>query len=175
MSGSVPIGPDNTLPGDLVDPEPGSPNQDLPHELKDPEVKTPLDYLKLFFPKYFSPDPVDPDIVDAMLDVARMARPACLSFRLQNIAQAYYAAYLIEEQLRNTSPEDGGTGGAIHSGIIASESEGDISVSYDNSSLNATSSGDASSSAPSSAWDKWKRLSDLCRYGAITTRWGQRY
>jgi hypothetical protein len=180
LSGTNPPVIDNILPGDLPPEQPpGEVDNTLPESLADRlrgKLRTPLEYLQLFYPKYFSPDPIDPDIVDAMLDVARMARPQCLSFRLQNVAQAFYAAYLLEEQIKNTSPEDGGTGDTITSGIILSESEGDVSVTYaDPRSSSSTTTGETSAQAPKGAWDKWYNLSKLCKYGAITTRFGQRY
>ena len=175
MSG---IGPDNTLPGDLPSgQEPGSPNQDLPHEIVidkiQNKVKTPLDYMKMLYPKYFSPDPIDPEVVDAMLEIAEEMRPKCLSPRLQMIAQVHYAAYLLEEQLKQTDASEGGSGAAMNSGIILSEKEGDLTVTYADPRTSTSIGTSVSDTQPSTAWGKWKKMWDVCAIGAITTRFGR--
>lgn len=170
--------PDNTLPGDLP-PEtntPGYPDNTLPvpvrKEVLD-RVKTALDYLMVFYPKYFSPDPIDPDTVDVMIDIAAEMRPKCLSPKLQLIAQAHYAAYLLEEHLKQVSPEEGGTGEATNSGIILSEKEGDLTVTYADPRTSTSIGTSVSDTQPSTAWGKWKKMWDVCAIGAITTRFGR--
>ena len=128
-------------------------------------VKTPEEYLRILYPSLFDPD--DPDNLDEILDIAELSRPKCLPDKAGNIAVAYYAAYLIDEVNKGEAG-----GGAITSGILLSEKEGDIQKTYANP---LTGGGGAAlvSEAPKSAWEKWKRLYDLCARGSITTRIGQ--
>ena len=133
------------------------------------EERGPLVWLRLFFPGYFdpnSPNYIDPQsVILGMLIASEPMRPPCLSEKMQNIAQAYYTAFLLQDWLKNS---DSGGSGTTNSGIVTQESEGDISVSY------AEPAGytDAESGPPNSAWDKWNKLWQLCAKGAILTKYG---
>jgi hypothetical protein len=131
---------------------------------------TALEYLQLFFPQYFDPDDpayMDPVLVDAILDIAEDARPPCLSEKQQNLAQAYFAAYLIDVRQQTSS----GQTAVTVAGPITSEREGDIAVTYaDLSSSNQTNS--RTQAPPATAWDQWNRMWIRCTRGTITTRFG---
>ena len=146
----------------------------------EPVVLPPIGYLRLLYPGFFDPNSpkyIDPQtVIIGMLSIAEEMRPPCLPEKMQNIAQAFYTAYLLEEWLKQQPPGSGGGSGAINSGIILSEKEGDIAVTYAEPLSYKLASGGGSGEGvpPASAWEKWKRLYDLCKKGAITTRFGYR-
>ncbi len=130
-----------------------------------------IGWLRLLYPGFF--DPSSPNYIDpqstiiVMLAIAEEFRPPCLSEKMQNIAQAYYAAYLLQDWLNNSAPGGGNT--VTNSGIVLSEKEGDISVTY--ADPNASSNG-GSTMPPKGPYEKWSKLNDMCKRGAITTKYG---
>jgi hypothetical protein len=170
----LPIAP--VIPGLPLPPIPPSgvvtpPIQPTVPGVNDPPLNA-WGWLWVFYPGFFdpsSPDYIDPQtIILVMLDLAQEFRPPCLSEKMQNIAQAYYAAYLLQDWL-NTSAPDGGTDNTTNSGIVLSEKEGDISVTYADPN-SATSGGPAT--PPKGPYEKWSKLNDMCKRGAITTKYG---
>lgn len=99
------------------------------------------------------------DVKTWALEVAVAYRPSCLSDERQNIAQAHYAAHLLQVRAEQMAA---GTGPGL-AGPVIEESEGDVSVRY------GAAAADAGPSAP---YASWKALSDICRRGAIVTRFG---
>lgn len=86
------------------------------------------------------------------LEIAAAYRPSCLPEAAQDTAQIYYAAWILAGRL---AAADGVT--IVPTGII-SEKEGDRSVTYGNNGIRDSFG----------YYDEWKRLSDICGYGAIT-------
>lgn len=126
--------------------------------------------MQLFFPQLFdpqSPSYVDPDILTQLISLAESARPPCLSDAEQDLAQAYFTAYLVT--LRNDTSS--GTTPVVTSGPVTSEKEGDIQITYaDVTSTGST--GTQSKRPPSDPWDVWSRMWMRCARGAILTRFG---
>ena len=175
-----PPAPDNTLPGALPPPPslPPFPDNSLPwpqppYDNIDPVDIFALAFLRILYPGFFDPrgpNYVDPIQVIISLALANEMRPKCLSQKMQALAQAHYAAYLLQEFIEGEA--SGGIGGGIsgvNSGIVTSEKEGDLSVTYSDPTASMTNSNNA---PPSTAWGKWKKMADLCKYGSITTRSG---
>lgn len=184
MSG--PPRPDNTLPGDLPAPglpippgQPPFPDNSLPwpqppYDNIDKEDVPPLFYLRIFYPGFFDPtgpNYVEPIQVIVALGIANEMKPWCLKPKMQWIAQAHYAAYLLQEHLKNKASGGIGGSGEINSGIVLSEREGDVAKTYADP---RTSSGSSAmdDAPPNSAYAKWSKLNDLCKYGAILTQYG---
>lgn len=94
---------------------------------------------------------------EAALAIAAAFRPACLSESQQDLAQVYYAAYLL--YIKEASM--GGVSSPIPFGVTQ-EKEGDLSRSYGN---NAGSGGVVAD--PYGYYDAWKRAMDVCGTGAI--------
>ena len=126
--------------------------------------------LQAFFPQYFDPgDPayVDHDMLDILLAISDDARPWCLPENRANLAQAFFTAYLISVQKETSSGQEI----SVVAGPITSEKEGDISITYAESSSN-TATSSVSKRPSSDPWDAWNRLWQVCAKGAITTRFG---
>lgn len=126
--------------------------------------------LQLFFPQLFdpqSPQYVDPDTLTQLIALAEESRPWCLPTGQQDLAQAYFTAYLVS--LRNETMAGGYTPPVA--GPIVSEREGDIQVTYAQS-TNAKGLSNLSNRPPSDPWDVWNRFWVRCGVGAITTRFG---
>jgi len=127
--------------------------------------------LQLFFPQFFdtqSPEYVDPDVLAQLSILSDEARPWCIPTGQQDIAQAYFIAYLVT--LRNETST--GSGGATPvAGPITSEKEGDIQVTYANM-TQKTGMATMSKRPPSDPWDVWNRYWMRCAAGSITTRYG---
>jgi hypothetical protein len=126
--------------------------------------------LELFFPQFFDPSSsyyVDPAIMEQLAVIADDARPWCIPEGQQDIAQAYFIAYLVslrkETSSGNITPQV--------SGPIVSEREGDIQVVYANL-TQKSSQATQSRRPPSDPWDVWNRYWMRCAAGAITTRFG---
>lgn len=96
---------------------------------------------------------------DLALELAEGYRPACLPQAKQDEAQAWYAAWLLYNQMQQKAVAS--TVGVIPVGI-ASEKEGDLARSY--------RAGGAASGVddPMGFHAQYQRLADLCGYGAIT-------
>jgi hypothetical protein len=157
----------NDLPDDFFPPRP---DNTLPDALPPPiqSWTNVWDCLQYYYPRFF--EPTDPSYqADAIIQVAVIdayeARPRCLSLRKQQYAQAMYAAYLLEQRTRDSTAG----GGAINSGVVLQEREGDIATTYADPNRAVQSEDDA---PPNSAWEKWHRLAVLCGHGAIMTRYG---
>lgn len=126
-------------------------------------------FLMLFYPQYFvegGPHYVDPVVMQTLNIIAAEARPWCLSEGEQDLAQAFYLAYLISVRQETSS----GQKFATSSGPVVMEKEGDIQVQY--ADLTKTPSGATSGRPPSDAWDAWNRLYMRCGQAAILTRFG---
>jgi hypothetical protein len=125
--------------------------------------------LSVFFPQYFNPDSpsyIDPKLLDKLLYISQQARPWCLPEDRANLAQAMFTAYLISVQQETSS----GQQIIPTAGPITSEKEGDIAVTYAESSGQLAS---GMSGRPSSdPWDAWNKLWQVCARGAITSRYG---
>jgi hypothetical protein len=91
------------------------------------------------------------------LTIAAAYRPPCLTEPQQDLAQAYYAAYLLYMQGASASA---GTQ-PIPYGVVM-EKEGDLQRQYGK---NAGSDGTVTD--PYGYYDNWKRLMDICGTGAI--------
>jgi hypothetical protein len=126
--------------------------------------------LQLFFPQFFdsqSSQYVDPVIMAQLVTISEDARPWCLPESQQDIAQAYFIAYLVSLRKETSS----GVMVPQVAGPIVSEREGDIQVAYAN--LNQKGSQSTQSRRPpSDPWDVWNRYWMRCAAGAITTRFG---
>lgn len=126
--------------------------------------------LEIFYPQYFdtdSPYYVDPAILTQLNALAVETRPWCLSNAEQNLAEAWFTAYLISLR-QETSSSQSGTKPA---GPVLSEKEGDISVTY----ADLTKGGDTSTLSkrpPSDPYDGWAALWARCGRAAIITRFG---
>ncbi|WAX22433.1 hypothetical protein P6F34_gp90 [Pseudomonas phage MiCath] len=117
-------------------------------DVYDPEVvKT------LLFDFYPPAATMDAATVDAMIQVAFSYRPRCLTFDMQNEAQAYYAAYLLEP-IYNSSQ-----GGATQppSTPLIREKEGQLEREY----AQPTTTG-PNAVVDQSFYGRWKRLFDRC-------------
>jgi hypothetical protein len=142
--------------------------------LPDNRERGPLYYLRVFYPGFFdpnSPNYCTPLQIAIALDTAEEFRPPCLRKTLGDIAQAHYAAYLLEEFIAGQATGGVGGGASRIRGPVLSEKEGDISITYADPRIAGQAEDDL---APTSGWEKWSRLNDLCKYGAITSRFGQR-
>jgi hypothetical protein len=164
---SLPLPP--IPPGGVVTP----PIQSTLPGLNEPPLNA-LGWLRIFFPGFFdpnSPQYIDPQsMIIVMLDLAEEFRPSCLSDKLQNIAQAYYAAYLLQDWQNQISSGGGDT--TTNSGIVLSEKEGDISVTYADP-RTTTGAGSEVTTPPKGPWEKWHRMWSLCKHGAILTKYGE--
>lgn len=128
-------------------------------------------FLELFFPQFFdteNPQYVDPDIFAQLSLIAEDARPWCIPEAQQNLAQAYFTAYLVS--LRNETQT--GTFTPPAAGPVVSEKEGDITVMYANMSMKGGTTETMSKRPPSDPWDVWNRFWMRCSAGAILTRYG---
>ena len=97
------------------------------------------------------------EVKTAALTIAAAFRPPCLTEPQQDLAQVYYAAYLLYMQQASTA----GSTQPIPFGI-KSEKEGDLARTYGNA------KGDgAVISDPYGYYDHWKALWDVCGVGAI--------
>jgi|SRR5215472_956943 len=126
--------------------------------------------VQLFFPQFYdtqSPHYVDPTIEGPLSIISDDARPWCLPSGQQDIAQAYFYAYLVS--LRNETSS--GTSAIPAAGPIISEREGDIQIVYANLALKQGTQ-TMSQRPPSDPWDVWNRYWMRCAAGAITTRFG---
>jgi hypothetical protein len=126
--------------------------------------------LQLFFPQFFdpqSPQYVDPDTLMQLATLAEEARPWCIPSGQQDLAQAYFTAYLVS--LRNETSS--GESNIPVAGPILSEKEGDIQVSYANMTQKSGTQ-TMSKRPPSDPWDVWNRFWMRCAVGAIQTRFG---
>ena len=127
--------------------------------------------LELFFPQFFDPESpqyVDPAIMEKLALIADDARPWCIPEAQQDIAQAYFIAYLVT--LRNETST--GVSKPQVAGPIVSEREGDIAVVYANLSSQKSDTATQSKRPPSDPWDVWNRYWMRCAAGAIMTRFG---
>jgi len=125
--------------------------------------------LAVFFPQYFDPNNpayIPPEMLTNLLFISQEARPWCLPEDRANLAQAMFTAYLITVQQETSS----GKPVNVVAGPITSEKEGDIAVTYAESS--GTASSGMSKRPSSDPWDAWNRLWQVCAKGAITTRFG---
>ncbi|TFL14214.1 DUF4054 domain-containing protein [Pusillimonas caeni] len=86
------------------------------------------------------------------LEMAEAYRPACLPEAKQDKAQLLYAAWLLYGRLQQQES------GVVLAGV-KSLKEGDLAVTYGTT---------AETSDPLDFYGRWKALSDLCGYGAIT-------
>ncbi len=112
------------------------------------------------------------------LALAEPYRPGCLKPAQQDIAQCWYAAWLLYQRMQQQATDAGSgtaSGGVVVPFGVASEKEGDLSRSYFAS--GGGSGGDASDPAkpadPMGYWANWQRLAALCGYGAITVGAGR--
>lgn len=127
--------------------------------------------LTVFFPQYFdpeSPNYVPPEILAQLNALAVTSRPWCLSNAEQNLAEAWFTAYLISLRQDTSS----GTRPVDVAGPIVSEKEGDISVTYADLSKSGGTKTSASTRPPSDPYDAWAKLWARCGIGSITTRYG---
>jgi len=126
--------------------------------------------LRLFFPQIYDPDSpsyVPPEILSQLNILAMESRPWCLSNAEQNLAEAWFTAYLISLRQDTVS----GTKPTVVAGPVISEREGDIAVTYaDTTKTGATNT--QSKRPPSDPYDAWSKLWARCGRGAITTRYG---
>lgn len=124
--------------------------------------------LRLFYPQYFdpsSPSYIDPDTMAALAYIASESRPWCLSDKEQDLAQAFFTAYLITLQKESSS----GRQTNVYAGPITSEKEGDIAITYATSQSGTTNMSKRPANDP---WDAWNRLYQRCGIGSILTRFG---
>lgn len=94
------------------------------------------------------------------ISVAEAYRPGCLPTDRQDLAQAYYAAFLL---MGRTASAQTVAGQPSRPSLILEEKEGDNSVKYADPGV---------AGGYPTAYEAWKRLSDICSRGAITTRFG---
>lgn len=134
---------------------------------------------------------VNPADVDMAIAAATDYRPACLTTDRQNMAQAHYAAYLLDFKWRterassssSSSSQSTTTAGQI-AGPIIEKREGDVSVKYATTST-TTSTAQAAQAAtgPGTPYAAWNALWVICtpalaeneapvRSGGIITRFG---
>lgn len=109
---------------------------------------------------FLAPGLADVSVEDKQraLDLAAAYRPACLPEDKQDLAQLYYAIYLLYLRVEQAP------GNAIPWGVI-SEKEGDVQKTYGNSGV----------SRSGGFYDQWKSLWDLCGFGAITVNRRRRH
>jgi uncharacterized protein YnzC (UPF0291/DUF896 family) len=134
-----------------------------------PNGESVLKLLELFFPQFFDPDSpsyVEEEILQQLNMIAMESRPWCLSKAEQNLAEAWFTAYLVSFR-KNTSS---GVEQVEVAGPIVSEREGDIAVSYASPSSGNTNT--SNNKPPTDPYDAWKRMWDRCGMGSITTRYG---
>jgi hypothetical protein len=127
--------------------------------------------LRLFFPQYYdpaSPSYVPPEILSQLNSLAMQSRPWCLSNAEQNLAEAWFTAYLVSLRQDTSS----GTQPTNVAGPIVSEREGDIAVTYADLSKSGGTKTSASTRPPSDPYDAWAKLWARCGVGSITTRYG---
>src|SRR6516165_1380553 len=126
-------------------------------------------FIQLFFPQFLdptSPQYVDPKIMAPLWDTSDEARTWCLPSGQQDIAQAYFIAYLVTLRNETTS----GIYSPPVAGPVTMEKEGDIQVQY--ASTIKTGTQTMSQRPPSDPWDVWNRFWMRCAVGTITTRFG---
>ena len=97
------------------------------------------------------------------LDIAAGYRPQCLPEAKQDEAQAWYAAWLLYGRLQQQAGQDQGVTPLL--GVV-SEKEGDLSRTYGRA---------AGAEDPAGFFGQYKRLADLCGFGAITVGTRRRY
>ncbi|HEX3161165.1 MAG TPA: DUF4054 domain-containing protein [Pseudolabrys sp.] len=91
------------------------------------------------------------------LTIAAAYRPPCLTEPQQDLAQAYYAAYILYgQQLSKAAASTP----AIPAGVVM-EKEGDLQRQY------GKNDGTDGVGDPYGYYDNWKRLMDICGTGAI--------
>src|SRR4029078_1947792 len=96
---------------------------------------------------------------EAALAIAAAYRPACLSEAQQDLAQVWYAAYILYAVSLSTG-SGGGTTTPIPIGVTE-EKEGDLSRKY-GWSADQMRAGD-----PYGYYNNWQKLADICGAGAI--------
>jgi hypothetical protein len=152
----------------LSDPYPSHPIADFTNS--NPNWDAVQALLKTFFPQYFdpaSPSYVPPEVLAQLDMLAVESRPWCLSNEMQNVAEAWFLAYLISLRQETSS----GEGITQVAGPIIAEKEGDISVTYADM-TKATQGTPMSKRPPSDPYDAWSLLWGRCGRAAITTRYG---
>ena len=101
-----------------------------------------------------------------LMILAGAYRPACLTPTQQNLAQAYYAAHLLQGFLAERRAETpGGVTTPVNytSGVILRQREGDKEIQYASpKDLGGAvvADGSVSSKAP---YELWKQLNDMCK------------
>lgn len=144
---------------------------------------TPMEHIEFAYPYLVDGEDVryvPPDVLQWALDAAETHRPTCLSDNLQNLAQAHYAAYLLDARRTSSLNYSGST--TFNSGIVLERREGDTSIKY----ADPRTTGTTSVSNMNSPYASWKMLNDRCTgptdtsgkpivvYGGLITRFGIR-
>lgn len=121
-------------------------------------MKTASEYIEALYPGFFDVNGegyIQPIMMETFLEIAASYRPKCLSEERQNLAQAYYAAYLAEGFLSRSA-----TGKVVQIiGALAAEREGNVEKRYTNT---ATAIKANTNDAPNSAYELWSAMNDLC-------------
>jgi hypothetical protein len=104
---------------------------------------------------------VPPDVLQWALDSAATFRPTCLDENMQSLAQAHYAAYLLEIRRSSTSMYSSTT--TFNSGIVLEKQEGDVRIRYADPRTSGTVT--ATTSGGTSPYAAWKLLWDRCVVG----------
>lgn len=100
----------------------------------------------------------EPDKTKA-LELAAAFRPDCLSEEKQDLAQTYYAIYLLYDRKRQTAGEEQGI--TVAPADVKSIKEGDVMVTFSE----PTAAGVIPD--PSGYYAKWVGLNNICKRGAI--------
>lgn len=101
---------------------------------------------------------VPPDVLQWAIDSAETMKPTCLSENMQNLAQAHYAAYLLD--LRRTQSSLYSSTTTFNSGIVLEQSQGDTRIRY--ADPRTTGTGSSTSTTGNSPYAAWKLLWDRC-------------
>lgn len=134
-------------------------------------MPTPLEHLGFAYPFFLDGADtryVPPDVLEWAITAAEPQRPVCLSAEMQNLAQAHYAAYLLEAR-RYASITYGSTvGSGTNSGIILEKQEGASKVKYADPRMVGTTTAMAGGNTPYAAWRQlWDRCVGLVDIGTL--------
>lgn len=125
-------------------------------------MPTPLEHLGFAYPYLMDGADtryVPPDVLAWAISVSEANRPPCLSEEAQNLAQAHYAAYMLETRRLSSLLFSSTTGSTTTSGIVLEKQEGQSRIRYADPRSTGTTINTTGGNTPYAAW---KALWDRC-------------
>ncbi len=133
-------------------------------------MPTPLEHIGFAYPYLLDGADtryVPPDVLEWALAASIAQRPICLPEEMQNLAQAHYAAYLLEARRLASVVYSSTTGSTTTSGIVLEKQEGQTRVKYADPRSTGTTTTTTGGNTPYTAWKQlWDRCVGLVDIGA---------